>query len=82
MVDPDRSLIGRIAAHERWARTSDRVAATEAARRGQDARWLRMAREECGDLPEAELAYRAEHLRRAHMIRIARLSAARRRKIN
>jgi hypothetical protein len=29
-------VIARIAAAERWARTSDRVAATEPARRGAD----------------------------------------------
>ena len=39
----DRAVIARIAAAERWARTSDRAAATEPARRGLRARFEREA---------------------------------------
>ncbi len=37
----DRAVIARIAAAERWARTPDRAAATEPARRGLRARFER-----------------------------------------
>ena len=39
----DRALIARIAAAERWARTPDRSAATEPARRGLRAKFEREA---------------------------------------
>ena len=37
--DPDRSLVGRIGAHESWARTEDRTARTAPARAAFEARF-------------------------------------------
>jgi hypothetical protein len=70
----DRALVARIAAAERWARTADRVAATEPARRGLRARFEREADPE-GVLDVAERARRADALFAAHMLRLARASA-------
>src|SRR3954466_6447626 len=75
---PDRTLIARIAAAERWARTADRVAATEPARRGLRARFERDADPD-GVLDAAERARRADALFAAHMLRLARASAKARR---
>ena len=76
---PDRVLIARIAAAERWARTSDRVAATEPARRGLRARFEREADPD-GLLAPEERSRRADALFTAHMLRLARASAQARRK--
>ena len=74
----DRTLIARIAAAERWARTPDRVAATEPARRGLRARFERE-----GVLDVAERDRRPDVLFTAHMLRLARASAtARRNRLN
>ncbi len=67
----ERNLIARIAAHESWARTTDRSARTAPARAGLDARFLREAD---GD------PVRAEHLRKAYFARLALQSARSRRK--
>lgn len=78
----DRTLIARIAAAERWARTPDRVAATEPARRGLRARFEREADPE-GVLDAVERKRRADALFTAHMLRLARASAtARRNRLN
>jgi hypothetical protein len=74
----DRAVIARIAAAERWARTSDRTAATEPARRGLRARFEREADPD-GVLGVAERARRADALMTAHMLRLARASAKARR---
>jgi hypothetical protein len=74
----DRAVIARIAAAERWARTSDRAAATEPARRGLRARFEREA-DPAGVLDAAERARRAHALMTAHMLRLARASAQARR---
>jgi hypothetical protein len=74
----DRRLIARIAAAERWARTPDRAAATEPARRGLRARFEREADPE-GVLDVAERNRRANALFTAHMLRLARASATARR---
>ena len=74
----DRAVIARIAAAERWARTSDRVAATEPARRGLRARFEREADPD-GVLDDGERARRAQALMTAHMLRLARASAQARR---
>lgn len=74
----DRVVIARIAAAERWARTADRRAATEPARRGLRARFEREADPE-GLLDVAERARRADALLCAHMLRLARASAKARR---
>ncbi len=74
----DRAVIARIAAAERWARTTDRRAATEPARRGLRARFEREADPE-GLLDVSERARRADALLSAHMLRLARASAKARR---
>jgi hypothetical protein len=74
----DRAVIARITAAERWARTSDRAAATEPARRGLRARFEREADPD-GVLDAVERARRAHALMTAHMLRLARASAQARR---
>lgn len=64
-------LRGSIAAHERWARVTDRTAETAPARAALDRKFLDQAD---GD------AVRAEHLRKAHFQRLALKSAQARRK--
>ena len=75
----DASLRGRIAADTRWAREADRRAATAPARQGLRAKFEREV-DPTGSLPAAERARRADSLFRAHMTRLARASAASRRK--
>lgn len=79
LTPEQRVLRARLAAHEKWAATDDRRAATAAARQGFAERFAREARERFGDLPPAELARRAEHLRKAHMTRLALASSKARR---
>lgn len=70
----DRALVARIAAAERWARTTDRAAATAPARQGLAAKFEREADPD-GLLAPDERARRADLLMRAHMLRMARRSA-------
>lgn len=70
LSDSERRLRSQIAAHESWARTTDRAARTAAARHALDAKFLA----EAGGDP-----LRAEHLRRAHFHRLALKSAKSRR---
>lgn len=65
------SLAGRLAAHESWARTTDRSARTAPARAALDAKFLAAAD---GD------PVRAAHLRKAYFARLALRSAQARRK--
>jgi hypothetical protein len=74
----DRALVARLAAHTRWAMEPDRTQATSAARRGLDAKWAREVDPD-GVLPPDELERRVDHLRRAHMTRMALASARARR---
>lgn len=67
----ERSLAGRIAAHESWANTLDRSARTAPARAALDQRFL----DQAGGDP-----VRAAHLRTAHFARLALKSAKARRK--
>jgi hypothetical protein len=76
---PDNSLLSTAANHERWAAVEDRTAATQKARDKFRDRFLTEARERFGDLPADELAYRAEHLRKAFYTRLAIKSARARR---
>ncbi len=66
----ERSLRAAIAAHESWASTTDRTARTAAARAALDQKFLDQAD---GD------PVRAEHLRKAHFLRLALKSAEARR---
>jgi hypothetical protein len=74
----DRAVIARIAAAERWARSHDRSAATEPARRALRAKCEREADPD-GLLAPAERTRRADALMTAHMLRLARASAQARR---
>ena len=71
MSDSIYSLRSRIAAHESWARTSNRSARTAPARAALDQKFLDAAD---GD------PVRAAHLRKAHFARLALKSAQSRRK--
>jgi hypothetical protein len=71
LTPAQRSLHSRIAAAESWAATADRSARTAPARQALRDRFVRLARERFGDLPEAELVVRAEQLRKAHYARLA-----------
>jgi hypothetical protein len=75
MMDPEnapaRILRAQIAAHESWGRTPDRAARTAPARRALEQKFLDMAD---GDHE------RAEHLKRAHYLRLSLKSAESRRK--
>jgi hypothetical protein len=62
----ERSIVSRIGAHEKWARTADRTAATQAARRAFDKRFEQY--------PDPESA------RKAYFARLALKSAQARRK--
>jgi hypothetical protein len=75
----DRALRARIAAAHRWGYVSDRQAATEPARRGLRAKFERLADPD-GLLSPEERARRADHLMRAHMLRLSRASAQARRR--
>lgn len=65
------SVPHQIAAHESWAKTTDRAARTAKARAALEAKFLEQAD---GD------PVRAEHLRKAHYLRLSQASAASRRK--
>lgn len=80
-IDPDtRSLVSRIAAHEKWAACSDRSAATAPARRAFNERFERQVDPD-GLLAPAERARRAEHARKSYFLRLALRSAQARRKV-
>jgi hypothetical protein len=74
-----RALRARIAAAERWARTTDRAAGTAPARQGLRAKFEREVDPD-GSLSEAEGARRADQLMRAHMMRMSLIAAERRRR--
>lgn len=77
-TDPVRSLIGQIAANERWSRP----AAKEARRSPMRVKFERDARAEDPGASDDEIAWRVEHKMRAHMARMllaARRAAAERR---
>ena len=65
-----RILSARIAAAERWGRTADRSAATAPGRAGLRAKFEREADPD-GTLDPVERARRADHLQRAHMLRMS-----------
>lgn len=75
----DRSTAARIAAHESWAKTSDRTARTAA---GTKALLDKFEREVDPDgvLPLDERRKRAESAKKAYFVRLAARSAAARRK--
>ncbi len=75
----DRILIAKIAAHESWARTGDRKARTEPARKAALDRFERQVDPD-GTMDPVERKQRAESARRAYFLGLARKSAAKRRK--
>jgi hypothetical protein len=75
LTPEERQLRASLAAHEQWAREPDRTARTAKARRAFLAK-LEAEVDPAGALPAAERARRAEHLRQAHMARMA-LAASR-----
>ncbi|MFY9219872.1 MAG: hypothetical protein WAO40_04945 [Candidatus Nanopelagicales bacterium] len=78
MSDPDRILLARIAAHERWAKEPDRTAATARARQAAMDRFEHQVDPD-GTLSPQERAKRASHARSAYFARLARKSAQARR---
>ncbi|MDT5150579.1 MAG: hypothetical protein QOI01_2312 [Mycobacterium sp.] len=78
MTPAERSMRAQLGAHALWAKTDDRAARTQAARRGFYRRFERQADPE-GTLDPAERARRAEHLRKAHMLKLSMASAKARR---
>ena len=79
MSNSERQLAARIAAHESWARTTDRAARTANGRTALMAKF-EMEVDPEGVLPPQERAVRAEHLRKAYFQRLALKSARARRK--
>lgn len=74
-----RSLRARIAAHASWAKTSDRKARTSRATEG----FLQRLEQEIdpgNELPSEVRRTMAVHARTAHMLKLARRSAAARRR--
>ena len=71
LTPAERSLRAQIAAHDSWARTTDRTARTANARKALEEKFLAEAE---GD-PK-----RAEHLRKAYFKRLALKSARARRR--
>lgn len=80
MPDPTtRRLAATVAAHESWARTSDRAARTAEARAALTARFEREVDPD-GVLDPDERARRVQHARSAYYARLALRSHAARRK--
>jgi hypothetical protein len=75
LTPEQRRLRAELGAHERWAREPNRSAATAKARRAFLAK-LEAQVDPQGVMPAEERARRAEHLRKAHMARMA-LAASR-----
>lgn len=73
-----RSQLGKIAAHESWARTEDRSARTLNGRLAALDRFEKQVDPE-GRLPTAQRALMAEHARKAHFQRMALRSVEARR---
>lgn len=71
MLTPEQRVMrARIAASTRWAKESDRRAATQAARLAALERFAREV-DPNNELDPAERARRAGHAQRAHMMRLA-----------
>jgi hypothetical protein len=70
LTPEQRTLRARLAALSRWA-AEDPTANAERGQRGLRAKFTREVAAQFPDLPEAELARRAEAAYRAHMVRLA-----------
>ena len=76
----ERALVARIASKSRWGKEPDRVAATEAMRRGRRAKYAEQVLRECPGLSGDELERRIDDLRDADMLRMSLRSKQLRRK--
>jgi hypothetical protein len=74
LTPEQRSLRAKAAVDASWARTSDRAARTEPARRAALARFERQV-DPLGELPDEELQRRAESARRSYFRYLALRSA-------
>ncbi|WP_240743532.1 hypothetical protein [Mycobacterium paragordonae] len=74
LTPTERSIRGQIAAHDSWAKTSDRSARTANARKALLDKFERQVDPD-GTLAPAERAKRAENARKAHFKRLALKSA-------
>lgn len=79
LTPEQRTLRAQLAAHESWARTTDRAGRTAAARNARWKRYEDKARELHPGAPPEVVEQAAEHLRIADMKRMALKSAAVRR---
>jgi hypothetical protein len=70
LVDSERSILGRLGAHQSWANTTDRTARTAPARAALEQKWL----DQAGGDPQ-----RAASLKKAYYARLALKSAQARR---
>ncbi|MDX3074579.1 hypothetical protein [Streptomyces sp. MI02-7b] len=75
----DRSMIARLAAHISHANDADPTARTAPARAAANEKFVKQAREMHPDASDERIAQVAEHLRKAHFIRLGRASGAARR---
>ena len=78
VLQPLKDIERRIAAEVSWARTADRSARTRPGRQSFLSRFEREVDPD-GLLPPEERRVRAQHALRAHMLRLAKRSAAARR---
>lgn len=74
LTPSERTLRAQIAAHESWAKTSDRTARTAAARQAMLDKFEKQV-DPNNELTQAERAKRAENARKAHYQRMALKSA-------
>lgn len=80
MTTSERSMQMRLASHMSWAKTKDRSARTEAARKASHhTRFIEKARQMHPDGTEAEIAEAAESLKKAHYQALALRSVQARR---
>jgi hypothetical protein len=79
LTPEERSMRSQIAAHESWAKTSDRASRTAKARKASLDRFEKQVDPD-GTLAPAERARRAEHARKAYFARLALKSAQARRR--
>lgn len=75
----EKQIVGAYGAHISWANTANRPERTAAARKAFNSRFEREAEERWGKLPPAELARRADSLRKAYFLKLAHASAKARR---
>lgn len=78
MTPAELSMRGQLGAHALWAKTEDRAARTEAARKGFQRRFENQV-DTPGTLDPEERHRRAQHARKAHMLKLAMASAKARR---